>query len=106
MRCIYGSKPRDCECSKIHKNQIEWREKNVLRNLCRMICAGLAICEQILMFYWHIPCQEAAKTTSRELFNRYFIHLIFYQLIISLIREADELAKTRALLSFKRELFL
>ncbi|MEG9134419.1 hypothetical protein VPJ54_20175, partial [Acinetobacter baumannii] len=32
---------------KIHKNQIEWREKNVLRNLCRMICAGLAICEQI-----------------------------------------------------------
>ena len=32
---------------KIHKNQREWREKNVLRNLCRIICAGLAICEQI-----------------------------------------------------------
>ena len=60
MRGIYGSKPRDTKCRKIHKNQSEWREKNVLRNLCRMICAGLAICEQILMFYWHIPCQEAA----------------------------------------------
>ena len=106
MRCIYGSKPRDCECSKIHKNQIEWREKNVLRNLCRMICAGLAICEQIPNVLLAHTLPEAAKTTSRELFNRYFIHLIFYQLIISLIREADELAKTRALLSFKRELFL
>lgn len=47
MRGIYGSKPRDTKCRKIHKNQSEWREKNVLRNLCRMICAGLAICEQI-----------------------------------------------------------
>lgn len=90
---------------KIHKNQIEWREKNVLRNLCRMICADSPYVNKFLMFYWHIPCQEAAKTTSTELFNRYFIHLIFYQLIISLIREADELAKIRALLNFKRELF-